>query len=218
MFGSAVGVFKNQIVNIILNQFFNPVVNAARGIAAQVNSAVNSFAQNFSTAVRPQIIKNYASGEKEKMLQLMYRSCKATFLLMFVFALPLILEMPYVLKLWLKNVPEYAVLFTILALLDALIDTISYPIVIYGDIDGTGTINANDMGIVYRYISSTSSITFDDIAKTAADLDRSGTVNANDLRNIYTIIKSATHYSGDANVTKIHKDADNYIILNSSIK
>jgi len=128
MFGSAVGVFKNQIVNIILNQFFNPVVNAARGIAAQVNSAVNSFAQNFSTAVRPQIIKNYASGEKEKMLQLMYRSCKATFLLMFVFALPLILEMPYVLKLWLKNVPEYAVLFTILALIDALIDTISYPI------------------------------------------------------------------------------------------
>ncbi len=128
MFGSAVGVFKNQIVNIILNQFFNPVVNAARGIAAQVNSAVNSFAQNFSTAVRPQIIKNYASGEKEKMLQLVYRSCKATFLLMFVFALPLILEMPYVLKLWLKNVPEYAVLFTILALLDALIDTISYPI------------------------------------------------------------------------------------------
>ena len=128
MFGSAVGVFKNQIVNIILNQFFNPVVNAARGIAAQVNSAVNSFAQNFSTAVRPQIIKSYASGEKEKMLQLMFRSCKATFLLMFVFALPLILEMPYVLKLWLKNVPEYAVLFTILALIDALIDTISYPI------------------------------------------------------------------------------------------
>ena len=124
MFGSAVGVFKNQIVNIILNQFFNPVVNAARGIAAQVNSAVNSFAQNFSTAVKPQIIKNYASGEKEKMLQLMFRSCKATFLLMFVFALPLILEMPYVLK----NVPEYAVLFTILALVDALIDTISYPL------------------------------------------------------------------------------------------
>ena len=128
MFGAAVGVFKNQIVNIILNQFFNPIVNAARGIAAQVNGAVNSFAQNFSTAVRPQIIKNYASGEKEKMLQLMYRSCKATFLLMFVFALPLILEMPYVLKLWLKNVPEYAVLFTILALVDALIDTISYPL------------------------------------------------------------------------------------------
>ena len=106
MFGAAVGVFKYQVVNIILNQFFNPIVNTARGIAQQVNSAVNSFAQNFSTAVRPQIIKTYASGEKDKMLQLMFRSCKATFLLMYVFALPLILEMPYVLKLWLKNVPD----------------------------------------------------------------------------------------------------------------
>ncbi|MBO5731238.1 MAG: hypothetical protein J6R67_08575 [Treponema sp.] len=128
MFGAAVGVFKFQVVNIILNQFFNPIVNTARGIAQQVNSAVNSFAQNFSTAVRPQIIKTYATGEKERMLQLMFRSCKATFLLMYVFALPLILEMPYVLKIWLKNVPEYAIVFTSLALIDALIDTISYPI------------------------------------------------------------------------------------------
>lgn len=128
MFGAAVGVFKFQVVNIILNQFFNPIVNTARGIAQQVNSAVNSFAQNFSTTVRPQIIKTYATGEKERMLQLMFRSCKATFLLMYVFALPLILEMPYVLKIWLKNVPEYAIVFTSLALIDALIDTISYPI------------------------------------------------------------------------------------------
>lgn len=128
IFGSISGVLKIQIVNIILNQFFNPVVNAARGIAAQVNSAVTSFSQNFSTAVRPQIIKDFACGEKEKMIQLMFRSCKATFLLMFVFALPLILEMPYVLKLWLKNVPEYAVLFTILTLIDASIETISYPL------------------------------------------------------------------------------------------
>lgn len=128
MFGAAVGVFKYQVVNIILNQFFNPIVNTARGIAQQVNSAVNRFAQNFSTAVRPQIIKTYATGEKERMLQLMFRSCKATFLLMYVFALPLILEMPYVLKIWLKNVPEYAIVFTSLALIDALIDTISYPI------------------------------------------------------------------------------------------
>ena len=128
IFGAAVGVFKFQVVNIILNQFFNPIVNTARGIAYQVNSAVSSFAQNFSTAVRPQIIKNYANGEKEKMIQLMFRSSKATFFLMYVFALPLILEMPYVLKIWLKNVPDYAIVFTSLALIDVLIDTISYPI------------------------------------------------------------------------------------------
>ena len=128
MFGASVGIFKNQLVNIVLNQFFSPVVNAARGIAYQVNGAVNSFSQGFSTAVRPQIIKSYASGNKEEMLALMYRSCKATFFLMYVFTLPLSLEMPYVLGLWLGNVPEHAILFTRLALLDALIDSVSYPL------------------------------------------------------------------------------------------
>ena len=126
MFGASVGVFKNQLVNIILNQFFSPVVNAARGIAAQVNGAVNSFSQGFSTAVRPQIIKSYASGNRDEMLALMYRSCKATFFLMYVFTLPLSLEMPYVLGLWLEDVPDHAILFTRLALLDALIDSVSY--------------------------------------------------------------------------------------------
>lgn len=128
MFGASVGIFKNQLVNIVLNQFFSPVVNAARGIAYQVNGAVNSFSQGFSTAVRPQIIKSYASGNREEMLALMYRSCKATFFLMYVFTLPLSLEMPYVLGLWLGNVPEHAILFTRLALLDALIDSVSYPL------------------------------------------------------------------------------------------
>ena len=128
MFGASVGIFKNQLVNIVLNQFFSPVVNAARGIAYQVNGAVNSFSQGFSTAVRPQIIKSYASGNKDEMLALMYKSCKATFFLMYVFTLPLSLEMPYVLGLWLGNVPENASLFTRLALLDALIDSVSYPL------------------------------------------------------------------------------------------
>ena len=128
MFGSASGVLKNQMVNIILNQFFSLTVNTARGIAYQVNGAVSSFAQNFTTAVRPQIIKSYASGERDRMLQFMSRSCKATLLLMYIFALPLILEMPYVLHLWLKEVPEHAVLFTRLALSDALLDSVSYPL------------------------------------------------------------------------------------------
>lgn len=128
LFGASVGVFKNQLVNVILNQFFSPVVNAARGIACQVNAAVNSFSQGFSTAVRPQIIKSYAGGNREGMLDLVYRSCKATFFLMYVFTLPLSLEMPYVLGLWLGGVPENAVPFTRLALLDALIDSVSYPL------------------------------------------------------------------------------------------
>jgi O-antigen/teichoic acid export membrane protein len=127
LFGAAVGVFKFQLVNILLNQFFNLFVIAARGIAAQVNSAVISFAQSFSTAMRPQIIKTYAAGQKEEMLALVFRGSKGTFFLMYMFTLPLVLEMPFVLSLWLKNPPEYAALFTRLTLIDALIDSINSP-------------------------------------------------------------------------------------------
>ena len=128
LFGASVGIVKNQIINILLNLFFGPLVNAARAVSAQVNSAVVSFSQNFSTAMRPQIIKSYAAEKNEETMRLVFRGCKGTFFLMYLFALPLMIEMPYVLKLWLKEPPEMSVLFTRLALLDALIDSISYPI------------------------------------------------------------------------------------------
>lgn len=128
LFGSSVGVFKNQIVNILLNQFFGSLVNAARAIASQVSAAVTSFSQNFSTAIRPQIIKTYAAEEKEECLSLTFRGCRMTFFLMYIFTLPLVLEMPFILKVWLKNPPENAVLFTRLVLIDALVDSVSYPI------------------------------------------------------------------------------------------
>lgn len=128
MFGSSVHVFKFQAVNIVINQFFNPVVVASRTIAFQVNSAVKSLAQNFSTAARPQIIKHYAADKLDDMNNLVFWSCKATFFLMYIFTLPLCLEMPFVLGLWLKTPPEYAVVFTQLALIDALIDSVSFPL------------------------------------------------------------------------------------------
>ncbi len=128
LFGAAVGVVKNQIINILLNMNFGALVNAARGIASQVNSAVVSFSQNFSTALRPQIIKTYAAGQKKETMNLVFRGCKFTFYLMYLFALPLCLEMKIILNLWLKNPPEYAVTFTQLALIDAVVDSISYPL------------------------------------------------------------------------------------------
>jgi O-antigen/teichoic acid export membrane protein len=129
LFGASVGVFKTQAVNILLNQFFNPVVIAARGITSSVNAAIVSFSANFSVALRPQIIKNYAAREEVKMLWLVFNGAKCTFFLMLMFTLPFILEMPILLSLWLKKPPEYAVLFTRLALVDALMDSISYPII-----------------------------------------------------------------------------------------
>ncbi|HHX79156.1 MAG TPA: oligosaccharide flippase family protein, partial [Acholeplasmataceae bacterium] len=128
MFGSLTKVSKFQAVNIVLNQYYNPVIVASRSIAIQVNNAVKSFAQNFSTAVRPQIIKSYAADKIDEMNLLVFRSCKATFYLMFVFMLPLSLEMTFVLSLWLKSPPQYVVIFTQLILLDALIESVSYPL------------------------------------------------------------------------------------------
>lgn len=128
LFGASVGVAKNQLVNIVINIFCGVSINAARGIASQVNNAVTSFSQNFSTAMRPQIIKTYAAGEQNETMRLVFRGCKFTFYLMYLFALPLCLEMKTVLSLWLKNPPEYAVIFTQLALIDAVVDSISYPL------------------------------------------------------------------------------------------
>ena len=128
LFGNVAGIIKNQGVNILLNVRFGAVVNAARGIAGQVNSAVVSFSQNFSTALRPQIIKGYAANQREDTLRLVYRGCKFTFFLMYIFSLPLCLEMGGILGLWLKNPPEHVVIFTRLALADAVVDSISYPL------------------------------------------------------------------------------------------
>lgn len=128
LFGASVTVVKNQVMNVMLNLFFGPVVNAARGIAFQVNSAVVSFSHNFSTALRPQIIKAYSIKDEKTALDYVYAGSKATFFLMYIFFLPLNFEMDFVLTLWLKNVPEYTVLFTQLVLIDALIDCVGYPV------------------------------------------------------------------------------------------
>lgn len=128
LFGASVGVVKNQIMNILLNLYFGTVVNAARAIAFQISSALTSFGQNFSTAMRPQLIKSYTTDQKDEVLLLVYRGCKFTFFLMYIFALPLFFEMDFVLNFWLKNPPEFSVLFTKLVLIDVLIDCLNYQI------------------------------------------------------------------------------------------
>jgi O-antigen/teichoic acid export membrane protein len=127
LFGALSNVLKNQGINILLNLYFGPTVNAARSIAQQVSGAVTSFSNNFVTAVRPQIIKQYAAGEHEEMLVLLFRSSKMTAFLLYLFILPLLIELPTVINLWLGELPEYVVLFTRLILIDALLNSISSP-------------------------------------------------------------------------------------------
>lgn len=124
--GLAVAMFT-QGVNFLLNIFFGPVVNAARGLAVTVQSAVQQFASNFQTALNPQIIKSYASGNLKDMHLLICRSSKFTFFLVFCLALPIICETPFILGLWLKDVPEYTVSFVRIMLCICIVDAMANP-------------------------------------------------------------------------------------------
>lgn len=108
-------------VNVILNGFFGPTVNAARGIGEIVNGAVSRFVGNFQTAVNPQIIKLYAAHQIREMQDLVFNSTRYSYYLLLILSLPLILVMEFILGIWLKQVPEYAVQFCQLILVCSLV-------------------------------------------------------------------------------------------------
>lgn len=128
LFGQLSTVARNQAVTILLNQFFSPVVVATRAIALNVSGAINIFASNFNVGLYPPIIKEYAAGNRKEMFQLIFNGSKITFFLMWIIALPLFLEIDFVLTLWLKEPPPGVVLFTRLALLESLINSVSLPL------------------------------------------------------------------------------------------
>ena len=123
--GSSSALLKNQGVNLLLNIFIGPIVNAACGIAAQVNGAICAFANNFMTAVNPQLTKSYASGDKEYMFSLSERSTRFSFYIILILAVPIMLEADFVLTLWLKQFPEHTVNFVRLVFLLTLCEVLS---------------------------------------------------------------------------------------------
>lgn len=129
LLGNIAVILKGQGVNILLNIFYGPVVNAARGIAYQVQGALYGFVQNFQVAMKPQIIKSYASANIEYMHQLIFRGTKFSFYLLFGLSLPIMLEPEIILKLWLEKVPDYSAIFLQLLLVDIIIESISGPLV-----------------------------------------------------------------------------------------
>lgn len=128
LFGQISTVGRNQAITILVNQYFNPVTVAARAIAVNITSQINLFSNNFNTGLYPSLIKSYASGNKQEMFKLLFNGSKITFFLMWIIALPFYLEMDTILNLWLKEPPEYSVLFTRLALIESIIMSISLPI------------------------------------------------------------------------------------------
>lgn len=127
LIGALSVIVKNQGVNILINTFYNPIVNAGRAIAFQVTTATDSLSNNFFVAAKPQIYKYYAQRNYKELHNLILRSSKVCFLLILIIAVPLLINTNAVLSLWLKNVPSYAELFTQLALINVIIDSMNGP-------------------------------------------------------------------------------------------
>lgn len=110
--GSSSAVFKEQGVNLVINYFCGVLMNAARGVSVQVSGVVNNFSASIGTAITPQITKSYAAGERDRAIRLTFLLAKVQGTLLLFLSLPLIIEANYVLSVWLKDVPDYAVIFT----------------------------------------------------------------------------------------------------------
>ncbi|WP_445004367.1 hypothetical protein [Halomonas mongoliensis] len=128
VFGQISTIARTHAITVLLNQSFSPAVVAARAISVQIASKVNIFSSNFNKSLYPPIVKSYASNEIEDMYGLVNAGSKVTFFLLWVFALPMMLEMETILSIWLTTVPSEAVLFSQLALVEALILSISMPL------------------------------------------------------------------------------------------
>ena len=122
--GNGAYMLNTQGVNILMNMYFGVAVNAARGVATQVEAALKQFVNNFTTAVNPQITKSYAQGDLSNMHKLVCRSAKFSAFLMMFFAVPIILETDTILSLWLKNPPAYASVFLKWIIISSFMDTV----------------------------------------------------------------------------------------------
>jgi O-antigen/teichoic acid export membrane protein len=127
--GCSAVLFNNQGFNMLLNVFYGPVMNAARGISNQVNNVASQFVGSFQTAVDPEIVKNYASNQIDKMNRLIYNNARFAGLLILYIIVPLMVELPFVLHLWLGKYPDQTVFFTRVILVQTLITSMGRSVV-----------------------------------------------------------------------------------------
>lgn len=129
MIGATSAVCRDHGGNIILNLFFGPEVNAARGIGLQVSNAIQGFVTNFQMALNPQIIKNYAIKELDYMNSIVLKGAKFSYYILFIIALPVFLSTDYILELWLGAYPDHTVLFLQLIIVFTLVESLSGPLI-----------------------------------------------------------------------------------------
>lgn len=128
LFGSIAGILNTQGINILLNIFFGPVLNAARGLAVQVQMALNQFVISISQASNPQIIKYHSTGDVSKVLDLVFNISKYSFFILLVLTSSLIFETNFFMKIWLEAVPPNLIDFVRILIIVSLIDSISLPL------------------------------------------------------------------------------------------
>ena len=133
----------NKIISIFFNLFCGVVANAALGIANQVNAQLNNFLQNFSQSYRPQIIKSYAAGDNRYFMNLLFSAGKLAYFLYFALAFPIMLNIDYILSLWLEEVPENTGLFICLIIGYSLLDSFSEPL--WCSVHATGNLKVHQL-------------------------------------------------------------------------
>ncbi len=138
LIGSTAGICQEQGITVLLNLFFGATVNAARGISMQVLHAISGLVSNFNLAMNPQIVKDFAGGKKKEMFELVIRGGKFSYMLMLVLSVPIIIEAPSILNLWLVEVPSFSSDFVRLVLLIALVDSMKYTMV--GAVQASGRV------------------------------------------------------------------------------
>ena len=138
LLGHTSRVLKNQGVDLLLNSFFGPVLNAAKGVANQVQGTIEGFSNNFMMAMNPQITQSYAEGDFKYMLKLVYNGSRYAFFMLMILSLPIIINADFILNIWLKQVPEYTVIFVQLTLICTLILSLSHTL--YTANNATGNI------------------------------------------------------------------------------
>lgn len=126
LFGSFSNVMEVQGINLVMNFFYGPVVNAARGVANQINGGVQSFVSNIAMPVRPQVTQSYAKGDIQRTMGLTYSISKMSCAIVFILAIPASIEIDYILRLWLGNtIPSHTASFTMLVLLTSVVNNLN---------------------------------------------------------------------------------------------
>ena len=129
IFGTFAYMIKGQGLNVLLNAFFGPVVNAARGISGMIGNAIQGFQSNIVISFRPQLVQSYAEGNLDRVRNMMFSLSKISFIMLFMLSMPVMIELPYILHLWLGDVvPEYTIQFTTLMLINMIVSGLNTPL------------------------------------------------------------------------------------------